>query len=82
VVTIQEPDGDLDSGELVLAGEVYGALRMLEIHRIKRVGAPVSQSAQVKPSTGMLQQNSHASGQVWVHLPRSHRAADPTPEDD
>jgi hypothetical protein len=58
---INEPDGNLQSIEAVLAGEVDGSLRVLKIERLERVCGPVARAAKVKTGPYMLQQNSHNS---------------------
>ncbi len=52
---------DLNSVESVFAGEINGALRMLEVVRLERVGGPVSQTTQAELRTDVLQHNLHSN---------------------
>ena len=60
-LAVDELHRDLNPVQSMLAREINGALRMLKIVRLKRIGGPVSQTAQIKLRTNVLQHNLHSN---------------------
>lgn len=54
-LAIQEFHSNLDTSEGMFAGKIYRALRVTEVVSFKRIGRPVSQTAQIQLRPCMLQ---------------------------
>jgi hypothetical protein len=52
---------NLNALQVVLLGEIDGALRVFEIERLVRIGRPVPQAFQEKLRPNVLEQNPHNS---------------------
>ena len=65
VLAVDKFDCDLNAVQRVVAGEINGALRVLEVVSIHGVCRPIAEAAQIELRPDVLQKNFHALQPYW-----------------